>query len=83
MQRWAQDRGFEFHFIEPGRPTQNAFIESFDARLRDECLNEHLFCSVHEAQHVLEQWRQYYNHEWPHSSLGGRTPNEFAQGLTS
>jgi putative transposase len=83
MQRWAQARDFELHYIEPGRPTQNAFIESFNARLGDECLNEHLFSSVHEAQHVLEQWRQYYNHERPHSSLEGQTPNEFAQRLTS
>ena len=83
MQRWAQDRGIEFHFIEPGKPTQAAFIESFNARLRDECLNEHVFSSVQEAQHVLERWRRHYNQERPHSSLGGQTPNEFAQRLTS
>jgi len=83
MQRWAKDHDIELHFIEPGKPTQNAFIESFNARLRDECLNEHVFCNVQEAQTTLEQWRQYYNEERPHGSLGGQTPNEFAQGLTS
>ena len=83
MQRWANDRNIELHFIEPGKPTQNAFIESFNARLRDECLNEHAFSNVQEAQTTLEQWRRFYNNERPHSSLGGQTPNEFAQGLTS
>jgi len=83
MQQWAQAHNIELHFIEPGKPTQNAFIESFNARLRDECLNEHVFSNVQEAQAVLEQWRQYYNEERPHGSLGGQTPNEFARGLTS
>jgi len=83
MQRWAKAHGIDLHFIEPGKPTQNAFIESFNARLRDECLNEHVFLDVHEAQATLEQWRRYYNEERPHGSLGGQTPNEFAQGLTS
>jgi putative transposase len=83
MQRWAKDRDIELHFIEPGKPTQNAFIESFNARLRDECLNEHVFSNVQEAQTVLEQWRNYYNQERPHGALGGQTPNEFAKGLTS
>ena len=83
MQRWAQDRRIALHFIEPGKPTQAAFIESFNARLRDECLNEHIFSGVREAQDVLEQWRRHYNQERPHGSLGGQTPNEFAHGLTS
>ena len=83
MQRWAQARDIELHYIEPGKPTQNAFIESFNARLRDECLNEHVFSNVQEAQAVLEKWRQQYNEERPHGSLGGQTPNEFARGLTS
>ncbi len=83
MQRWAQDLGIEFHFIEPGKSTQAAFLESFNAWLRDECLNERVFKGVQEAQHALEQWRWHYNQERPHRSLGGRTPNEFAQRLTS
>ncbi len=83
MQRRGKEQDIELHFIEPGKPTQNAFIESFNARLRDECLNEHVFSNVQEAQTTLEQWRRFYNDERPHSSLGGQTPNEFAQGLTS
>jgi len=83
MQQWAQAHDTELHFIEPGKPTQNAFIESFNAPLRDERLNEHVFSNVQEAQAVLEQWRQYYNEERPHGSLGGQTPNEFARGRTS
>jgi putative transposase len=83
MQRWAKNQGVELHFIQPGKPTQNAFIESFNARLRDECLNEHVFSDVHEAQATLEQWRRYYNEERPHGSLEGQTPNEFAERLTS
>ena len=82
MQRWAKDHDIELHFIEPGKPTHNAFIESFNARLRDECLNEHVFSNAQEAQTTLEQWRQYYNEQRPHGSLGGQTPNEFAEGLT-
>ncbi len=82
MQRWAHDRGIEFHVIDPGKPTQAAFIESFNARLRDECLNEHVFSGVQEAQDVLERGRRHYNQERPHSLLGGQTPNEFAHGLT-
>jgi len=83
MQRWAQDRGIACHSIEPGKPTQAAFIESFNARLRDECLNKYVFLGVREAQDVLERCRGHYNEERPHSSLGGQTPNEFAQGLIS
>ena len=82
MQRWAKDRDLELHFIEPGKPTQNAFIKSFGARLRHECLNEHVFSNVQEGQSTLEQWRRDYHQERPHRSLGGQTPNEFAEGLT-
>ena len=67
MPRWAQDRGIEYHFIDPSKPTQAAFIVSFNARLRDECLNEHVFSSVQEAQDVREQWRQHSNQERPHT----------------
>ena len=78
----GQDRDLELHFIEPGKPTQNAFIKSFGARLRHECLNEHVFSNVQEGQSTLEQWRRDYHQERPHRSLGGQTPNEFAEGLT-
>jgi putative transposase len=76
--RWAIDR-VAWHYIQPGKPVQNAFIESFNSRLRDECLNEHVFISLHEAREIIEAWRLDYNHVRPHSSLGALTPIEFAQ----
>jgi putative transposase len=65
-------------FIRPGKPTENAFIESFNGRLRDECLNVNEFASIEDAKHKIEVWRQDYNHHRPHGSLGHLTPNEFA-----
>ena len=62
-----------------GKPVQNAFVESFNSRLRDECLNEHVFLSLAEARATIEAWRDDYNHRRPHSSLGALTPVEFAQ----
>ena len=76
--RWATGR-LEWHYIEPGKPVQNAFIESFNSKLRDECLNEHVFLSLAEARTIIEAWRHDYNHLRPHSSLGALTPIEFAQ----
>jgi hypothetical protein len=73
-QRWAQERQVEWHYIAPGKPTQNAFVESFNGRLRDECLNETLFTSMHQARPALAAWRQNYNTIRPHSSLGYRPP---------
>lgn len=78
MLRWQQDRGVEWHYIAPGKPAQNGFIESFNGRLRDECLNEHLFNSLKEASQIIEAWRIDYNTRRPHTSLGGLTPIEFA-----
>ncbi len=75
--RWATGR-LEWHYIEPGKPVQNAFIESFNSRLRDECLNEHVFLSLAEARETIEAWRLDYNQRRPHSSLGALTPAEFA-----
>jgi putative transposase len=75
---WQQDQGIEWHYIAPGKPTQNSFIESFNGRLRDECLNEHLFANLAEARRIIEAWRVDYNTARPHSSLGGLTPTEFA-----
>jgi putative transposase len=75
---WQQDHGIEWHYIAPGKPTQNGFIESFNGRLRDECLNEHLFASLAEARTLIEAWRIDYNTKRPHSSLDGLTPTEFA-----
>ena len=75
--RWAIDR-VAWHYIQPGKPVQNAFIESFNSRLRDECLNEHVFVRLSEAREIIEAWRHDYNHVRPHSSLGALTPIEFA-----
>jgi putative transposase len=75
---WQQDHGVEWHYIAPGKPTQNGFIESFNGRLRDECLNEHLFDNLAEARRIIEAWRIDYNTKRPHMSLNGLTPTEFA-----
>jgi putative transposase len=75
--RWATGR-LEWHYIEPGKPVQNAFVESFNSRLRDECLNEHVFLTLTEARETIEAWRHDYNHLRPHGSLGALTPTEFA-----
>jgi putative transposase len=75
--RWATGR-IGWHYIEPGKPVQNAFIESFNSKLRDECLNEYVFTTLAEARAIIEGWRQDYNHLRPHSSLGALTPVEFA-----
>ena len=76
--RWVPGR-VAWHYIEPGKPVQNAFIESFNSRLRDECLNEHAFLSMAEAREIIASWRHDYNHLRPHSSLGALTPIELAQ----
>ena len=75
--KWQKDRDVDWHYIQPGKPQQNAFAESFIGRLRDECLNETLFSSLDEARAVLTAWRQDYNRVRPHSSLANRTPEEF------
>ena len=74
---WAYEHGVKLHFIEPGKPVQNAFIESFNGKMRDECLNEHWFLSLGEARETIEGWRRDYNEVRPHTSLGNRTPQEF------
>ncbi len=79
LEAWAYRRGVQLHFIEPGHPTQNAYVERFNGKVRDECLNEHWFTTLEEARHLIEVWRQDYNTVRPHSSLGDRTPAEFAQ----
>ena len=76
--RWSKERDVEWHYIAPGKPQQNGFIESFNARLRDECLNETIFTSLAQARSVLAAWRHDYNHHRPHSSLGNMTPAEMA-----
>lgn len=77
--RWSQGRGVDWHYIQPGKPQQNAFAESFIGRLRDECLNETAFSSLSEARKLLAEWRADYNKVRPHSALANRTPEEFRQ----
>ena len=77
LDAWAYAHGVRLHFIEPGKPVQNAYIESFNGRLRDECLNEHWFTSLPLALTIVESWRNDYNAVRPHSALGNRTPEEF------
>jgi putative transposase len=78
LRDWLVHRGVTPVFIEPGSPWENGFVESFHGKLRDECLNEELFFSRAECQVVVDWWREVYNRERPHSSLGFRTPAEFA-----
>jgi putative transposase len=77
LDQWAYERGVRLRFIAPGKPVQNAFIESFNGRLRDECLNLNWFWSVGDARQVVEEWRLDYNQARPHGSLGGLTPEEY------
>ena len=76
---WAYSSGVKLDFSRPGKPTDNAFIESFNGRLRDECLNQHWFLSLDEARAVTEAWRDDYNRVRPHGALGNQTPFEFAR----
>ncbi len=78
MLKWQQERRFEWHYIALGKPMRNGFVESFNGRLRDECLNEHLFISYRHAREIIEDWRDDYNLNRPHTSLDGLTSNEFA-----
>ncbi len=78
MDRWAYDNGVELDFSRPGRPTDNAKIESFNGRLREECLNAHWFLSLDDAKSKIEAWRCYYNEARPHGALDWKTPAEFA-----
>ncbi len=78
---WSGDAGVEWHYIAPGKPTQNGFVESFNGRMRDELLNETLFFTVRQARSILARWVDDYNTERPHSSLGYATPAAFAAEL--
>src|SRR5918995_2268030 len=81
MLTWAHARNVTLRLIEPGKPTQNAYIESFNGRLRDECLNEHWFTSLADARRTIEAWRLDYNARRPHSSLDNLTPDEFRRSI--
>jgi putative transposase len=76
---WSEERGVRLEFIQPGKPVQNAYVESFNGRLRDECLNANWFTSLRDARRKVETWRQDYNQQRPHSSLNYLPPAEFAR----
>ena len=79
LDEWAYRKGVKLNFIRPGKPIENAFVESFNGRFRDECLNTNWFLSVKHAREVIEEWRRDYNEVRPHSSLKGNTPREYAE----
>jgi putative transposase len=82
LDQWAHERGLRLEFIQPGKPMQNAFVESFNGKFRDECLSEQWFLTLPDARQAIETWRRDYNEQRPHSSLGDRTPSEFAAAFT-
>ena len=79
LDEWAYQHGVRLDFIAPGKPTQNPYVESFNGKIRDECLNEHWFASVADARRKLEHWRQDYNTVRPHSSLNNLTPEQYVE----
>jgi putative transposase len=81
MDAWAHENKVKLRFIQPGKPVQNAYIESFNGKLRDECLNENVFIDLKDARNKIEAWRRDYNSIRPHSSLNNLTPEEFANSL--
>jgi len=76
--RWSYEWNVEYHFIQPGKPSQNGFVEGFNSTLRDQCLNEHWFLTLNDARELIEDWRIEYNEIKPHSSLGGLPPSVYA-----
>jgi len=81
LDQWAYLNGVELDFIRPGKPSDNALIESFNGRFREECLNESWFLSLKDAQEKVEEWRRQYNSDRPHGSLGNLSPVEFVGAL--
>jgi putative transposase len=79
LDQWAHSRGVRLHFIRPGRPMENAFIESFNGRFRDECPNTNWFDGLSQAREVITEWLKDYNEQRPHSSLGGMNPVEYEE----
>jgi len=80
LDQWAFEHGVELQFIQPGKPTQNGIIKSFNGRFRDECLNEHWFSDISHARKAISEWRQDYNECRTHSTLNYQTPSELAAG---
>ena len=83
LDRWAYEQGVKLHCIVPGKPGQNAYVESFNGNFRDECLNQHRFGDLEEAREKIEAWRQDYNQQRPHSALGYQTPQQFAAQIAA
>ena len=79
---WAWERGVTLCFIDPGKPVQNAFVESFNGKFREECLSENWFTSLEHARRTIEAWRRDYNCERPHRSLANLTPEQYAASLS-
>lgn len=77
VDEWAYRRGVKLDFSRPGKPTDNAYIESFNGRFRQECLDQHWFSSIEEARQRIKEWRKDYNQQRPHSALGNQTPGAF------
>ena len=77
FREWARSKDVDIHYIDKGKPTQNAFVESFNGRMRDECLNEQWFSNIDEAKEIIYSWQTEYNETRPHGSLGGLSPLEF------
>jgi putative transposase len=82
LDEWAYRKSVKLHFINPGKPVENAYVESFNGRLRDECLNTNWFLNLKHARNVIEDWRKDYNEVRPHSSLKNMTPMEYANATT-
>jgi putative transposase len=78
---WCHRREIEVEYIEPGKPIQNAFVESFNSRFRDECLNEEIFLDLADAKKKIEKWRVYYNEVRPHTAIGYKTPKQYEEEL--
>ena len=83
MLTWAHEHGVKLRLIEPGKPNQNAYIESFNSRFRDECLNDHWFFNLRHARLIIESWRREYNNERPKKGLGSLTPSRYARQLAA
>ncbi|WP_225443908.1 IS3 family transposase [Xanthomonas campestris] len=83
MVAWAHARNVQLRLIQPGKPNQNAYVESFNGRLRDECLNEHWFPTLLHARTEIERWRREYNEDRPKKAIGGMTPAAYAQHLAN
>ena len=82
LDQWAHQQGVKLQFSRPGKPTDNAMIETFNAKVRAECLDQHWFTSLQEAKQQIEAWRREYNEQRPHSSLDNQTPSEFEADWT-